>query len=232
MEYIGNELDDFKLANNWKRYFASIIRPYLKGSIIEVGAGIGATTKLLCDGSQKEWVCLEPDHNFIKILKQEYKNNRIPKCCKIIKGEIKNIPKTKAFDVILYIDVIEHIENDKEELLNALKFLNYGGYLIILSPAHNKLYSQFDKSIGHFRRYNKKLLTSIIPKSLILKKIIYLDAVGMLLSYGNKIFLKQSNPNKKQILFWDKCIIPLTKIFDKLLFYSVGKSILGIWQKN
>ena len=51
------------------------------------------------------------------------------------------------------MNVLEHIEDDKEELNIAVSKLNQGGHLIILVPAHNELYSKFDKEIGHFRRY-------------------------------------------------------------------------------
>ena len=41
-----------------------------------------------------------------------------------------------CFDCILYIDVLEHIENDRQELIEAKKRLKPGGRLIILAPAH------------------------------------------------------------------------------------------------
>ena len=58
------------------------------------------------------------------------------------------------FDSIMYMNVLEHIEKDKEEINNSLKILNKNGMLIILVPAHQKLFSKFDKEIGHFRRYD------------------------------------------------------------------------------
>ena len=56
--YIGNELELFDKAKNWKRYYGTLIQPFLTGDVMEVGAGIGATTRSLCNGSQKKWVCL------------------------------------------------------------------------------------------------------------------------------------------------------------------------------
>ena len=59
--YIGSELELFSHASNWKAYHARLIRPYLGDEVLEVGAGIGATTASLYSGNQKRWVCLEPD---------------------------------------------------------------------------------------------------------------------------------------------------------------------------
>src|SRR6187200_2180852 len=59
--YVGQELDLFARAANWKAYFRSVLAPFIRGDVLEVGAGIGQTTRHLCDGRQRSWTCLEPD---------------------------------------------------------------------------------------------------------------------------------------------------------------------------
>jgi hypothetical protein len=59
--------------------------------------------------------------------------------------------------------VIEHIEDSTAELRRAVDLLAPGGHLLILVPAFNYLYSPFDKAIGHFRRYDKKILKAELP---------------------------------------------------------------------
>lgn len=58
------------------------------------------------------------------------------------------------FDIILLLDVIEHIDDVKEFIDNALKHLKKDGKLVVNVPAHNWLYSKFDFVVGHKRRYN------------------------------------------------------------------------------
>jgi 2-polyprenyl-3-methyl-5-hydroxy-6-metoxy-1,4-benzoquinol methylase len=231
MEYIGDELEVFERAHKWKKYYASFVKPYLKGAVLEVGAGLGGTTNFLCDDQQKEWTCLEPDKKLASLLRRKTGSGELSKCCKVITGTIADIPDAKYYNTIIYIDVIEHVENDLKELQLASEHLKRDGRLIVLTPSHNWLYSPFDQAIGHYRRYNKGSLKAVIPLNLELEKILYLDSIGLLLSSGNKFFLKQSNPQKEQILFWDNVIIPLSKVFDRLFFYNLGKSILGIWKK-
>ena len=60
-KYSGNELDIFRSAQNWKKYFSSYIKPYLFGQVLEVGAGNGSTTKHLIGAEVTSWTCLEPD---------------------------------------------------------------------------------------------------------------------------------------------------------------------------
>lgn len=227
--YIGQELALFAHARNWKKYYASIIRPYFGRRIVEVGAGIGATTAVLCDGTQAEWICLEPDPYLRAELDRQIAEGILPASCQTRGGFVSDIALEKCADTFIYIDVLEHIETDHMELQEASSRLSIGGRLIVLSPAFNFLYSPFDKSIGHFRRYNKKDYMSFNLKGCGLEKLIYLDSVGVITSLLNRMVLSQSMPTLEQILFWDRHIIPVTKWVDRLFNYGFGRSLLGIW---
>ncbi len=231
-DYIGDELTLFQNASNWKKYYSSYFKKYLKGRVLEVGAGLGGTTLSLCDGTQQEWICLEPDATLCNSIHQLIADKKLPACCKAITGFLSDIPTSEKFDALLYIDVIEHIEDDKKELQLAGQYLKPGGVLLIIVPAHQFLYSPFDKAIGHYRRYNLKRTREAIPSDLKIVTSIYLDSVGLLASTANKLFLKQSYPTLKQVLFWDRTMVPVSKLFDKLLFHQLGKSVLLIAQKQ
>ena len=230
--YIGQELTIFAHAKNWKKYYASIIRPYFGKRIVEVGAGLGATTQALCDGSQQEWVCLEPDPALRSEIDRMIGQKQLPACCTTRSGFVSDIPSNETFDTLIYIDVLEHIEDDRKELEEASARLVPGGRLIVLSPAFNYLYSPFDKSIGHFRRYDKKMFQALTPPGCKLERLMYLDSVGAATSLVNKTILSQSMPTVNQIIVWDRWIIPVAKWVDWLIGYSIGRSLVGIWTKQ
>ena len=230
--YPGQELAFFEKAINWKSYFTSFIRPYLGKKVLEVGSGIGATTSLLNDGTAKEWSLLEPDELMISILREKIKTNPQFSNCTIINKTAADLETTQKFDTVIYIDVLEHIEDDKKEMEIACQLLLPGGHLIVLSPAYNLLFSPFDKAIGHYRRYTSSTLKSTIPTGMELVKLHYLDSIGFFASFANKLFLKQSYPSEKQIHMWDNYMIPVSRGTDKIFFHSFGKSILGIWRKK
>jgi hypothetical protein len=144
---------------------------------------------------------------------------------------VTDLKPEERFDTIIYIDVLEHIENDQEELKASGAHLKPGGFLVVLSPAHQSLYTPFDEAIGHHRRYNKKTLLAVVPDDLELVEMKYLDCVGATASLGNRFLLKQRTPNPKQLAVWDKLMIPLSKLVDPLLGYRAGKSVLGVWRK-
>lgn len=234
LEYIGTELEVFAGAVHWKRYFASQLRPFIRGDVLEVGAGLGSTTKVLCQGAINSWTCLEPDVKLANQLRAVLSRDSLLETLPIqVKpGTLADIPSGALFDSILYIDVLEHIEDDHSELLMAAQHLSYRGHLIVLSPAHNWLFSPFDRAIGHFRRYSQASLCQAAPPQLELVRLRYLDAVGMVASLANRNVLKSSHPTKPQIRFWDTCMVPLSRFADPLLRYRIGKSIVGVWRSE
>jgi phospholipid N-methyltransferase len=229
--YIGSELDLFSEARNWKAYYGGIIRRYLGSEVLEVGAGIGTTTLSLCQGNQKRWICLEPDPNLSKRLKSSLLNNSLLNCCEIKVGTLVDLSPAEMFDSIIYIDVLEHIEDHINETRLAVNHLRKGGVLIVLAPAYQWLFTPFDESIGHYRRYNRKSLSKTVPSTLELVDLKYVDCVGLLASISNRLILKSKMPSRQQILFWDKYMIPISRKIDPLIRHSFGKSILGIWRK-
>ena len=231
--YIGSELELFSEARNWKAYYRQSIKKYLGAEVLEVGAGIGSTTEFLCRGNHQRWLCLEPDPQLAKTLNSYIASGSLPNCCELKVGTLLDLSPKEKFDNIIYIDVLEHIKDDKFEIKKAYSHLKQGGFLVVLAPAHQWLFTPFDEAIGHYRRYNKRMLKAIISsdkfKCISLK---YLDCVGLIASLGNRLLLKSKMPNKQQILLWDKVMVPISKIVDPLIQYSVGKSVLGIWQKR
>jgi hypothetical protein len=148
---------------------------------------------------------------------------------RVITGTLSTLDSSERFEAILYLDVVEHIANDAAELLRATHYLAPGGRLIVLVPAHQFLFSPFDTAIGHHRRYSRRSLRRIGPKNARLNQVLLLDSAGLLASLANKLVLHSANPSLKQIHFWDRTLVPLSRALDRFTFYRVGKSALAIW---
>jgi SAM-dependent methyltransferase len=228
MGYVGSELETFRAAVNWKAYLRSLMAPYLRGAVLEVGAGIGSTTEALLTPSVTTWLCLEPDPTLAGAIDAKISMGVLPDSVRVQVGTIQGL-EDAAFDTILYVDVLEHIEDDREELERAAVRLRPGGHLLVLAPAHQWLFSPFDSAIGHFRRYTKRSLSELAPPGLKLARLEYLDSVGLLASGANRFLLRSSSPHLGQIRFWDRFLVRASRMIDPLLAYSVGKSVLGVW---
>lgn len=230
-EYVGEELDLFALAVNWKRYFRAQIADVIRGDVLEVGAGIGETTRHLCDGTQRSWWCLEPDPALAARLAATVAGGAFSPTPRVQVGTLVDLDPGLRFNAILYIDVLEHIEHDAEELARAATLLTRGGCVIVLSPAFNSLYSEFDRAVGHFRRYTKRTLSAAFPPSLRRKRLTYLDGVGFLASAANRLMLHQSVPTRQQIELWDRKMIPVSRFLDPLVRRFFGRSVLAVYER-
>lgn len=225
--YPGEELSLFAAARNWKRYWSSRALPFVRGAVLEVGAGIGANLEYLESDAIESWVALEPDADLASQIpgKRGYRFD-------VVVGTTASLPVREQFDAILYIDVLEHIEGDGAELAAASARLRSGGRLIVLAPAHQWLFSSFDQAIGHWRRYTVRSLAKLTPAGCKLERLEYLDAAGLAASLANRAVLRQSMPNQRQIATWDRILVPCSRLLDPLTLHRLGKSVFAVWRKS
>ncbi len=78
-------------------------------------------------------------------------------------GPKLTLPKAPA--LISLMDVIEHVENDKALIARAAQMLAPGGMLLLTVPAHQALYSPWDKKLGHHRRYSRSQILDTVSQS-------------------------------------------------------------------
>ena len=230
--YVGGELELFAHAHHWKRYWISKLRPFIRGAVLEVGAGLGTNTVILRAGTESRWFCLEPDPGLVAELKQKISDAPTCRSSEIVTGTIDSLPARDSFDTFLYIDVLEHIPDDRHEVERAACRLKDNGRLIVLSPAHGWLYSPFDKAIGHCRRYTAGTLRRLTPDNLRVKELFYLDSVGLLASTANRVLLRQSMPSREQLRVWDNFMVPCSRLLDPLTAHRFGKSVACVWERS
>tara|TARA_A100001011_G_C14178775_1_gene785847 strand:+ start:139 stop:825 length:687 start_codon:yes stop_codon:yes gene_type:complete len=217
----------FDKANFHIKYCLSLVKNYIKGDVLEVGAGCGSFTRNYEKATNGSITLTELDEKNLFILKKNFKENTRIKVFKDGQTEIG-----AKYDTILYFHVLEHIENDTKELEKAKKMLNRNGHLIIMAPAHQKIYSNLDKAVGHFRRYEKSFFSKDLF-GLEQKKLILIDSIGYVLYFLNKTFFKNEVfPSDFKIFIWDKIFTPFTIIVDFLTIYKFGKCFISIYKKN
>jgi SAM-dependent methyltransferase len=230
-EYEGSELTLFAAATNWKAYWSAQIAGYIKGSALEVGAGMGTNTALLAHWAT-DWTCLEPDAQLSAEISRKIVSGSLPPHCRVITGTLAGLDPGYQADTILYIDVMEHIADDGEEMAKAASRLRPGGHLIVLSPAHQWLFSPFDAAIGHHRRYSRNSILALTQPGLRPVTVRYLDSCGLLASAANRWLLSASMPNARQIKFWDNVLVRMSRAADPVTAFSLGKTVIGVWTRD
>ena len=226
--YPENITETFEYANFHIKYCLSFIKKYIYGDILEVGAGCGSFTRNYLDiNSISSLTLTERDKKNIYILNSKFKKK---KKIKVLKRFTRKL--NKKYNVILYLHVLEHIKNDYQEINEAVKKLKKSGFLIILAPAHSKMYSNLDKIVGHYRRYELDFFKTKF-KSIEQISLKYLDSSGYMLYFLNKLLFKNEKyPSKFKIFIWDKFFTPVSLILDFIFQYKIGKCILAIYKKT
>ncbi len=231
--YHGGELELFAEARNWKSYVARRCAPFLRGHVLEVGAGLGAFTRRLVGAEAvREWTALEPDPDLRASLARAAREISASRALPVsVRGGVMaGLAPRERFDAILYLDVLEHIADDRGELAAAAGHLAPGGHLVVLAPALPALFSEFDTRVGHHRRYDRRGLRALGP-GLTLVALRYLDSAGLLASLANRLLLHRPLPTARQLRLWDGLLVPASRVLDGLSFGVLGKSILAVWRR-
>jgi SAM-dependent methyltransferase len=227
--YLGRELELFAAAHRWRAYWGSRVAPYLGSRVLEVGAGIGSTALALWRPGIEAWLAVEPDAALAeRFLERTAALRPRPR---VHEGTLASLTGEGEFDTALYIDVLEHLADDADEVARAARLLRRGGHLVALSPGHPRLYSPFDKAIGHVRRYTRSGLAELIGRHCTVVEAIHLDSVGALLSLGNRLLLRAAEPTRGQLAFRNGLCVPLSRLLDPLVLRRFGRSVLVVGRR-
>lgn len=165
-------LDEFNIFNTvadnhfWFKYRNNILKDVIDSQfrgksnlkILDLGCGEGNTIRSLARFNS-DFLIVGCD---IFVEGMELSNVNLP----LFQGDASdNLFVEEQFDIVLLLDVIEHVPDDQKLLNAAHKLLKKNGLLIVMVPAGLYLWSKFDIISGHFRRYTKKSLLSSINKS-------------------------------------------------------------------
>ncbi len=217
-------LESMSQAVWYNQWTVKKFESFLKGDILEVGCGIGNFTNFLKKYGNV-WV-IDINENYLK--------QSADPDIKIGLGDIEKgeyfFTKQK-FDTIVCLNVLEHIKDDKRALKNMQELLKTDGHLILLVPAYDFLFGEIDKSIGHFRRYDKNQLKSLLNDmdfKIIKSRVInFLGGIGWFLS--SKLF-SENRINESKIKVFN-FIAPFFLSLENLIEPPLGTSILIIAKK-
>jgi len=220
------EFEDLQYANNYRSAILKEFLPYLKGEIIEVGAGIGQFTELLKTiNDAKRILTIEPHEPFVKKIKQTLPD------IEAIRGTIKSVNLNSQWDAIVCVNVLEHIKDDLDELKYYNQLLeNNGGNLCLFVPARKELYSDIDALFGHYRRYNRKELISKLNQSgFNIVKMHYFNFIGYFSWFLIFKMFKTRTFNPTAVKTFDKYILPVMHSWEyNFVRPPFGQSLIAV----
>ncbi len=210
-------------ADNYRRWIVEGIAPYLGKKVAEVGAGIGSITRVLLERPLERLVAFEPSSNMFPQLAATVRGE--PRAT-AVHGRFGAGQAGQSFDSAAYINVLEHVEHEREELVAARAALRPGGHLLVFVPALAWLFSNFDREVGHFRRYSKDGLERVVAHAgFEVVESRYFDIAGVLPWYVHFTLLGRGM-GRGSVSLYDRAVVPPMRWIEGLGHPPIGKNVL------
>ena len=205
-------------ARHYNIWLYRQIKPYLSGSIAEVGSGTGTfTQKLIKDNYQVTTLDINQDYSAQIVLDLQTTNS--PR-------QLFN-----KFDTIVALNTLEHVEHADRAMNNLYTMLKTSGRLVILVPAGKWAFGSLDKSLGHFKRYDPQELVELLSqagfKVDVVRSLNFLGIWGWW--WNSKITRRQVLP-AWQVKLFDYLSLPWLWI-ESFVRFPFGLSLLAIAAK-
>ena len=226
--YPGKELEAMSSAVNYHRWIIDEFAPYLAGDVAEVGAGIGTMSQLILAKPVRRLHAFEPSTNMFPRLAERLRGEARAEAVNDFFGPRQ---AGQGFDTILYINVLEHVEDDRAELAHAWQALKPGGRLLVFVPALQWLFSDFDGQVGHLRRYRRgRLARDARAAGFVVEQARYFDMAGVVPWYIHFVLLRRPMGGGSVSLY-DKVAVPATRFLESLMTPPIGKNVLLVARK-
>jgi glycosyltransferase involved in cell wall biosynthesis len=221
-------LRSLQLARRATEWTMARVHPYLSGTVLEVGAGIGTHVQFMLD--QDELILAESDPEYLRVLRNTFHERRR---MRVVEWDVSSaVPDDlKGVDTILCSNVLEFVEDDGKALGNIRDCLRPEGTLILVVPAGEWLRGSMDESIGNLRRYDNGAIENLLQQSgFALQECFSMNKVGALGWWFFGHVIKRKALDRMQAKFFNM-IIPLVKVLDPILPWS-GVTLVAIARRT
>ena len=220
-------------AVNYRRWQLDIVRPFIKGTLLEVGGGIGNFTRDLAGIAQKV-ISIEPNEYCFAQLTEKTKGLRDVLVFRDTVDSLEQkMPVTEHIDSVVLMNVLEHIEHDEAVLAKLKQRLKPGGTITVLVPAGQWAFGSTDQRLGHYRRYDKPYARQLIDSlGMKLEKLRYYNFIGIWAWWWNARFAKRQNQSDAQIKIFDGLIVPVLSRIESVIPPPLGQSLLFVARRT
>lgn len=234
--YAGKDLEAMSFAVNYHRWILSSFAAYLGTRVVEVGAGKGSFSELLCEQRPESLALVEPSPSMFEQLSQAVKEFCGTTDLKLYNATFQQVaPQIRRLqqpDSIVYVNVLEHTADDQTEIRVIHETLAPGGRVFIFVPALSWLYGSFDREINHYRRYSRgDLEASCRAAGFRILCSRYFDVFGVLPWWIKYKLLQSRTMGSASVKFYDQAIVPIAKRLEAKLEPPVGKNVLLVAEK-
>ena len=216
-------------AGRYRRWIVEAFAAHLGKNVAEVGAGIGSMSRVLLEHPIERLTAFEPSANMYPHLAEALRGE--PRA-RAVHGVFDAAQAGKNYDSVIYVNVLEHVEHEREELDAAHAALRPGGHLLVFVPALAWLFSDFDRQVGHFRRYSKDALERVVEHAgFEVMESRWFDIAGVLPWYVQFTLLGRGM-NTAGVSLYDRLVVPPMRIAERWVRPPIGKNLVLVARRN
>ncbi len=224
----GRDLEDGsgQHQRRYRAYQLELIAPHCGESVLEVGAGLGEFAAGF-EGLRRH-VVTDVDPDCVASMARRFADRPAVQARRLdlASGPVHLDPPVAT---VLAINVLEHLEDDAEALRRLASVVEPGGTVVIWVPGYEQLFGDFDRRVGHVRRYTPTTLTAAFVAAgldpVSVKPVNLLGGIAWWLTVRRG---GVGSPRPRLVQVYDRVVVPLTRRIERRMVPPFGQSVLGV----
>jgi SAM-dependent methyltransferase len=214
-------------APRYRQWEYDLVAPFLGRSVLEIGSGMGHFSEKLVEAGLDRLVLSDPDELCLEGLRHSYGDPPGVEVVSIALPGAVSLPE--PVESVVAMNVLEHIEDDAQALRDLAVAVVPGGRIVLWVPAYMQLYGEFDRKVGHFRRYVPETMRSAVERAGL--EVVYLRRINFLGGLAWWLAVRRGgarHPNTRLVWLYDNIVVPTSRTVEKLVEPPFGQSIICV----
>jgi SAM-dependent methyltransferase len=217
-------LEGLRSAINHNRWLLALSDPWLGDDPLEVGSGLGEAAALWA-ANGRTVTASEADPVRLTQLRERFDGHPRVR----VRELAVPIRENADHSAVVALNVLEHIEDDVAALGDFARLVRPGGRIVLIVPAFEQAMSNFDRKIGHYRRYRVSTMTAALRQAgLRPVKVHYVNSIGLL---GWMLLVKALDGAPREgvpLKIYDRFFVPVLRRVEGRVRVPFGQSVFAV----
>jgi len=218
-------LESLTTAVRYHAWLTDLVRSHLGVHPLEIGSGLGDYAQTWSDGGTPQITVSDRDPSRSAHLQRKFAGNH--------RVHFRDVdvfsPEPADHTALVAMNVLEHIEQEVEALRSAHELLRPGGAVVVFVPAFEFAMSDFDRKVGHYRRYTVASLRAVYEQAgLEVERIHYVNAPGLLAWIVGMRLMKMTPQDGPTVRLWDRAVVPVARAIEDRVHPPFGQSVFAV----
>jgi SAM-dependent methyltransferase len=209
----------------YRRFQLDLISPYCGRSVLEVGAGLGEFAQGFT--GLDRLVVTDADPGAVELLAARFADRPEVEAKQLALGAELSIDK--PVDSVIAINVLEHLEDDAGALRSLAELVVPGGTIVLWVPGYQQLYGEFDRRVGHVRRYTPATVSDAVLRAGLQVEVAKpVNLLGGIAWWAAVRRGGSTAPNPRLVAIYDRFVVPATRLIESRVRVPFGQTVLCV----